>query len=323
MGKKEVIAAIMRNRTFLLTGHVNPDGDSIACQLALAEALEQLGKEASMQSADPVPAMYRQLPGASRMRRVAEIEGDYDAAILIECPTPGRSGFDRIPARTTVNIDHHPDNRNHADANWVNGKAAATGEMVYALVQDLGCEVTGSMAENLFAAILTDTGSFTFSNTTARSLEIAAQLMRRGANPGAVAQKVYRSYPPEKLDLIGLLLSGMRRHLGGEVAVLALDHKGIAEGGYAPEIFEDIVNMPLISAAVRVSILGREFEPGSWRFSARSKGEVDIGSVARELGGGGHRNAAGFRHEGDLDEIVSRFLEKVSDRLSVGKEEPE
>ena len=320
MGKEEVIEAIRANKRFLLTGHMSPDGDSIACQLAMAEALEQLGKEASLQSSDPVPAMYRKLPGASRIRRVSEIEGEFDAAILMECPTPERSGFDRIPAAFTINIDHHPDNQEHADANWVNAKKAATAEMIFTLVQDLGCEITGSMAENLFAGILTDTGSFTFSNTTATSLEIAAALMRSGANPAVVAQKVYRSYPPEKLDLIGHMLSNIRRYFDGAAVVMTIDKDEIERKGYTNEIFEDIVNTPLITSVVQVSILGRQSEKGTWRFSMRSKNDIDIGSVARGMGGGGHRNAAGFNSDDELNTILEKIIGQLEGVLSKADE---
>jgi phosphoesterase RecJ-like protein len=308
MGREEVKEAIKAHQRFLLTGHLNPDGDSIACQLAMAEALEQLGKEASLQSADPVPAMYRKLPGASRIRRVAEIEGEFEAAILMECPTPERSGFQTIPAGIIINIDHHPDNQNHADVNWVNPKRAATAEMIFTLVQELGCEITGSMAENLFAGILTDTGSFTFSNTTANALEAAAELMRRGANPAAVAQKVYRSYPPEKLDLIGRLLSGIKRFHDGSLVLMTISNEEIVKQGYANEIFEDIVNMPLITSPVRVSVIGREDESGRWRFSMRSKGDIDIGEVARRFGGGGHLNAAGFTYTGEIGPFTEELI---------------
>jgi len=320
MGKAEVIEAIKSNQRFLLTGHLSPDGDSIACQLAMAEALEQLGKEASLQSADPVPAMYRKLPGASRIRRVSEIEGEFDAVILMECPTPERSGFAHIPAQMTINIDHHPDNEDHADVNWVNPKKSATAEMIYTLVLDLGCEVTSSMAENLFAGILTDTGSFTFSNTTASAMEIAAELIRRGASPPVVAQKVYRSYPPEKLDLIGQMLSNIRRFYEGAVVVMTIDYEEIERRGYTQEIFEDIVNMPLITSTVLISILGRQDQSGRWRFSMRSKKQIDIGSVAREFGGGGHRNAAGFSSDKTLDTIIEEIIERLQGVLEESAE---
>lgn len=322
MGKREIIEVIKAHTKFLLTGHVNPDGDSIGCQLALAEALEQLGKEVSLQSADPVPAMYRRLPGASRVRRVAEIEGEFDVVILLECPTNERSGFHSIPADIVVNIDHHPDNQHQADVNWVNEKASAAGVLVYSLVLELGCEITGSMAENLFVAILTDTGSFTFSNTTANALDIAAELMRKGVDPEAVARKVYRSYPPEKLDLIGTLLSGMQRYFDGAVTVMTLGKEEIEKRGYAKEIFEDVVNMPLMASTVKVSILGREDKPGEWRFSMRSKGDVDIGALARKFGGGGHRNAAGFRKQGQLEEIVEETLKELDGQLAADKQVP-
>jgi phosphoesterase RecJ-like protein len=320
MSMIEVIRAIRDNSTFLLTGHLSPDGDSIGCQLALAEALEQLGKEVSLQSADPVPAMYRRLPGAGRVRRVAEVEGEYDVAVLLECPTLPRSGFEKVPAAVLVNIDHHPDNHEFADINWVNDKASAAAVMIYTLVVEMGCEVTSSMAENLFAAVMTDTGSFTYANTTARALEIAAELIKSGAKPEAVAQKVYRSYPPEKLDLIGTLLSGMRRYQGGEVALLSLDHAEIEKRGYSKEIFEDIVNMPLTASTVKISILAREDEADVWRFSMRSKGDIDVGEVAGEMGGGGHRNAAGFTARGSLDNLVDSVIEKLKAFLEADKE---
>ena len=320
MGKAEVIETIKQHQRFLLTGHLSPDGDSIACQLAMAEALEQLGKEASMQSADPVPSMYRKLPGASRIRRVSEIEGEFEVAILMECPSPERSGFEHIPAAKIINIDHHPDNQEHADVNWVNAKKAATAEMIFMLVNDLGCEITGSMAENLFAGIMTDTGSFTFANTTASCLEIAAELMRRGASPAAVAQKVYRSYPPEKLDLIGRMLSQIRRFCDGAAVVMTIGYDEIEKHGYANEIFEDIVNMPLITSTVQASVLGRQDESGGWRFSMRSKGDIDIGEIARHFGGGGHMNAAGFNYSGEVEQLVGELVDSLSTRIASGKE---
>jgi phosphoesterase RecJ-like protein len=311
MGKAEIIGEIRDANRILLVGHVNPDGDSIASQLALAKGLEQLGRTVSIQSHDPVPYMYRRLPGAEAISKVEVIKGEFDLALMIECPKMHRSGFESVPAGRIAGIDHHPDYDLEADTHWLDTTAAAVAEMMYELLLDLGCTITKDIAENLMMGLMTDSGSFTYPNTTARSLDIAAALVRKGANTTNIANMAYRSYPLDRLDLMSELLGSMRRFCDGQLVIMTMDEKTIRKRGYTGELFEDMVNYPLAAELVLISALGRQDAGGQWRFSLRSKGEVDVGAIAREFGGGGHKNAAGFRSRDKLDEIIDSLVETV------------
>jgi phosphoesterase RecJ-like protein len=183
--------------------------------------------------------------------------------------------------------------------------------MVYELLLDLDCNITKDIAENLMMGLMTDSGSFTYPNTTARSLDIAAALVRKGANTTHIANMAYRSYPLDRLDLMSELLGSMRRYCDGQLVIMTMDEKTIRKRGYSGELFEDMVNFPLAAELVLITALGRQDAGGLWRFSLRSKGEADVGTIAREFGGGGHKNAAGFRSRYKLDEIIESLVEKV------------
>lgn len=312
MGKKEIKNIIEGNRTFLITGHLNPDGDSLACQLALAVALEQLNKSVSLQSNDPVPVNYHWLPAVERIQQVEMPQGTFDVAVMIECATLERSGFSSVPAQLIIGIDHHPDYQLAADADWLDVDAAATAELVHELILDLGCHITKPMAQLLYTGLMTDSGMFVYPKTRPKTLETAAELMRAGADPTLIAQKVYRSYPAARLDLMRDLFAGMTRHCGGKLAVMSIDQATLESKSYTNDLFDEIVNFPLSVKTVFYSALAREASKDVWRFSLRSKNEADVGAVAREFGGGGHRNAAGFRAEGNLEEIIDSIVEKIS-----------
>ena len=311
MGAKEVAEELRKAAEFLLVGHLNPDGDSVACQLALAEALRQLGKNVSIQSHDPLPRIYTRLSGADKIEQVQRIEGNYDIAVLIEIPKWHRSGFESAPAARTIGIDHHPDYALEADVNWVDTTAAAAAEMIFDLLVELDCEITPSIAENLMVGLMTDSGSFTYPNTTPRTLEIAAALMHAGANTTKIAEMAYRSYPSKRLDLIAELTADLQLFCHGQLAMMTMTHEQMRERGYDHELFEDMVNLPLSAEMVLVSALGRQDEDGLWRFSLRSKGDLDVGAVARAFDGGGHRNAAGFRSRDTIEKIRSDLTEAV------------
>lgn len=321
MGVKEVAGELRKGATFLLVGHVNPDGDSIACQLALAEGLEQLGKSVKIFGHDPVPRIYRRLPGVDKIEQTERIEGNYDTAVLIEIPKWHRSGFESVPAERTVGIDHHPDYELEADVSWVDTSCAAAAEMLYALLLELGCTITPSIAENLMAGLMTDSGSFTYPNTTPRTLETAAVLMRAGANTTKIAEMVYRSYPSKRLDLIADLTSNLELLCHGQLAIMTMTQEQMNAKGYEHEMFEDMVNLPLSAEMVLICALGRQDEEGVWRFSLRSKGDLDVGAIARAFGGGGHRNAAGFRSQDSIEKIRADLTDIAGcrDGLTIGR----
>ncbi|MFS8640713.1 MAG: DHH family phosphoesterase, partial [Symbiobacteriaceae bacterium] len=196
-----VVEALRAGRRFALFLHLSPDGDSIGSTLALGLALERLGKRTVWISADPPGEQYRFLPGIERFRLWNEYEDDwsqYDAAILLDCADldrvgPARAAIDRIGR--VINIDHHPSNRRYGDVNLIEPGAAAVGEITARLIDRLGVELDTAMAYGLYTAILTDTGSFRFANTTPRAHLIAADLMRRGLDPEAVYRRIFANVP--------------------------------------------------------------------------------------------------------------------------------
>jgi phosphoesterase RecJ-like protein len=227
---------------------------------------------------------------------------------LTDCPNPRRTEglIDEARAATgaLVNIDHHPDNQRYGDVNWVDPSAAATGEMVYALLAALPADITPDIATNLFTAIHTDTGSFRYSNVTPGTFRIAAELAAAGAAPAVVSNALYERRPVDALHHLGRALSLVRVSDDGRVAWLALPE------GTVPESFieaEELVNYPRSIVSVRVACFLREVD-GKVKVSLRGKGDVDVQVVAARFGGGGHRNAAGCTILGSLDEATRQVL---------------
>lgn len=316
MSITEAVQLLKQSNSVLLVGHVKPDGDSIGCQLALAEALEQQGKEVSIQAFDPVPRLLQFLPGCERIKVTEMIAGTYDSAVLVEVPRLTRCGFTAIPANAIIGLDHHPDYELNADVDILDTSVAAAAELMYELMRELGAELTPSISQNLLTAIVTDCGFFTYSSTTPKTLDTASQLMKAGADITRIAERVRRSHPQKRLTLQTDLLKNMRYLADGACALLTADQELIQQRGYEDELFEDMVNMPLSVETIFISILGRQNHDGTWRYSLRSKASFDVGSIARAFGGGGHRNAAGFRSNQTLQEIISTLEKKVEGLLA-------
>ena len=308
MGMMEIIKELELAENILLVGHVSPDGDSIGSQLALAEGLEQAGKFVSIQAYDPTPAMMVSFDVAGRIVQTREIEGSFDLIILIECPVVSRCGFAFLPEARTAGIDHHPDYNLNADANWLDATSASTAELIFKLLLAMNLEITQNMANALYLGIVTDTGRFVYPNTKSETLEAAARLVRLGVKPDEIFSRIYRSYPVARLDLKRYLLSSMQRFHNERISLMTITKEAIADNEFIDDLFDDMVNMPLEAGEVKVSVLARETPQGIWRFNLRSKGQVDIGSVAGKFGGGGHRNAAGFRSELPLENTLNKLL---------------
>jgi phosphoesterase RecJ-like protein len=244
------------------------------------------------------------------------IEGEFELAVLTDCPDPGRTeglidGVRRA-ARAIVNIDHHPDNRRYGHVDWVEPSAAATGELVYRLLVALGRPITPTIATNLFTAIHMDTGSFRYSNVTPETFRIAAALVAAGAEPAAITGWLYERRPPEALRQLGTVLSRVQVSDDGRVAWLALPR------GLVPEELveaEDLVNYPRSIGSAKVAAVLREQDGGRVKVSLRAKGEVDVNKIAARFGGGGHPNAAGCTLEGTLAAATARLLAAVGDAL--------
>jgi bifunctional oligoribonuclease and PAP phosphatase NrnA len=299
----------------LMLGHVHPDADVLGTLLALGLALETRGWSVVYGGPHPAPAALGFLPGVERYQVLKAIEGPFDVAVLTDCPNPARTegliDQARAAAPVVVNIDHHPDNRRYGHVNWIDTAAAATGEMVYRLLVDLGVPLTPAIATNLFTAVHTDTGSFRYSNVTPLTFRIAADLVTAGADPAAVSSALYERRATGALGMLAATLARVQVSEDGRVAWLALPADAV------PETFveaEELVNYPRSIASVRVACLLRA-RGDQVKVSLRGKGDVDVQRIAARFGGGGHPNAAGFTVAGSLDKVAGEVLGAVREAL--------
>ena len=300
----------------LMLGHVHPDADVLGTLLALGLGLESRGWQVVYGGPHPAPAILGFLPGVERYRVLDTLDGSFDVAVLTDCPNPDRTegliDQARRASRRIVNIDHHPDNRRYGHVNWVDPRAAATGELVYELLLALGLTVSPGMAIDLFTAIHTDTGSFRYSNVTPDTFRIAAALVEAGADPALVSNHLYEHRAPGALRSLAEVLARVQVSKDGRVAWISLP------GGSVSEDFveaEDLVTYPRSLGSVQVACLFRERD-GRVKVSLRSKGEADVQAIAAKFGGGGHRNAAGCSVEGSLEGATRDVLAVVFEAIA-------
>ena len=308
---RDIAEFIRQKSSFLVTSHARPDGDSLGSALAVAAALRQLGKSAQVVNADPPPQMYASLPGIDEVIVADQVDGCYEGLIVLECSNLDRTGVKGLEQYEAVNIDHHLKNDEFGLLNWVNPKAAAVAEMAFRLFNELDISITPEIATNLYVAILTDTGSFQFSNTTAETFGIAGQLVSAGAQPAAVAQAVLMNQPESRLRLLCRVLSSLTFESAGKIAWLKLTEKMLEETGSTAADSEGMVNYALSVEGVKVCALFKQEQGDSYRVSLRSRGEQDVSAVAQDFGGGGHRNAAGLSLQGPFEEVRTRVVNRL------------
>src|SRR4051812_9474721 len=300
---EDLLRRVRQGNRFLLTSHINPDGDAIGSELGLARLLRGLGKGAVVWNRDNTPPVSRPLPGSERIHIGEEPPAGFpdvfDAIIVLECPSPDRTGLEEhLQSLPILNIDHHLGNQHYGAINWVDTAAPAVGEMVYRLAQSLKLSLEPETASCLYLTLVTDTGGFRFSNATAAAFEAAASLVRDGAHPEQVSQWLYESQPLPVIRLVGEMLQTLQLHEGGRVATGRLTLAMFQKAGAAPGDSEGLIDHLRSIAGVEAVALIREREDGTQKVSLRSRGEVDVEKIARHHGGGGHRNAAGFSLEG-------------------------
>jgi phosphoesterase RecJ-like protein len=301
----------------MITSHIRPDGDGLGSGLALYWMLRSLGKDATVLLRDRVPPAYTVLPGSDMVVVAQDVSEDYEAAFIIECSDVMRPGLPSLKDQFVVNIDHHSTTTAFGNVNWIDPTAAAVGEMIYNLCKALGVQVTKEIAECIYTALLTDTGSFHFSNTTERTLKIASELVRLGVEPARISQALFYSYPFSKIKLLGLVLSTIERDETGRLAWVTMDRETMYESDASEEDSDGIVNHALSVGEVDAVAFFKELSPGVYRVSLRSKGKNNVAKVAEMFGGGGHRNAAGCRIEGDFEDVKRRVIEGLQSAIGV------
>lgn len=310
----EIAKCLQQRNRFAITSHARPDGDAIGSELGLALALREAGKEVAIVNADPHPSNYSKLPGTETIQIATRLEGHFDAVVVLECSNLGRTGLQNLEQYFVVNIDHHPKNEGYGDLRWFDAEAAAVGEMVYHLLERAEIPVSPQVATNLYVSLVSDTGSFKFSNTTARTFSIASSLVEAGADPGRIAELVYMNQPESRLRLLSRLLESLEFHPSRKISWMKMDRRMLDQAGASARDTEGLVNYALGIEGVLMCALFRE-EEDCFRASLRSKGELDIGSVAESLGGGGHRNAAGVTLTGNYSEVRDRVIRELEKKL--------
>ncbi|HYT68631.1 MAG TPA: bifunctional oligoribonuclease/PAP phosphatase NrnA [Vicinamibacterales bacterium] len=317
--KTEICDAIHARQRFLISSHARPDGDSIGSQLAMAYALVALGKEIRIVNADPAPDHYMEFPGVDHIEITRAIEErDAEALIVMESGDLKRTGVAGLEGRFTINIDHHQGNTYYGNLNWIDLGAAACGEMVYDLIVALGVPLTIEVATHVYLAILTDTGSFHYSNITPKTFEICRQTVEAGVSPATMARRVFDQNSFGKLKLIGALLAEMELLDRGRLAVMYLNDDIMNATGTTYNDTEGLINLPLTAREIHAVVFFKLGADGDLHVSMRSKYDVDVRAIAARHGGGGHKNAAGFKTKGPLPAIRQGVLKELADAIELG-----
>jgi phosphoesterase RecJ-like protein len=310
------IADVLKSRQrFVVMSHARPDGDALGCTLATALCLRQLGKDVTAWNEDGVLEKYRYLPQSDLIAIPPAEPQRFDAAIVLDNAVKIRAGksIDAVAhADVWINLDHHVTNDRYGDLNFVDPTAPATGQILFELFRGQGLPLTYPMADNLFVAISTDTGSFQYPNTTARTYEIAAELIRLGVNVGELSQKMYESFPRRRLELLRALLNVLRFTSRDRVASFALTSETAKSLGVLPEDNEGLIDYIRAIEGVTVAAFFEEVADGRVRISLRSKSpKIDVSKVCGLFGGGGHTLAAGARARGTLAEVQEKVLQAI------------
>jgi len=311
----QVVELIEKKDRFAITSHVRPDGDSLGSSLGLYWLLRALDKDVEVIMRDPAPHSYQKLPGTDAVRVTPTVDRQYDAVFVIECSDIDRPGLIDLEKQFVVNIDHHSTTELFGTINWIDSTASAVGEMIYNLCKATGVRVTTEIAECVYTALLTDTGSFHYSNTTERTFKIASELVRIGVRPAKTAEAIFGNYQWPKIELLSQVLATAKRDDTGHVAWMQQTLVMQNQTNASEEDADGFVNFPLAVGEVDAVALLKECAPGVYRTSLRSKGDVNVAKVAEQFGGGGHRNAAGCTLKGNLDEVEKQLVPLLQDAV--------
>ena len=315
---KTVYRLVKKAKKILLTTHVNPDGDGIGSGLALMNELIKMKKKVEFINRDPLPEIYRFLPNSSRIKHSKKIKGRYDLAIILECPELNRNGFiiDFLKqVKFTINIDHHLGNTMYGDLNIVEPYAAAVGVQLYEIMKKTGMKIGKEAATCLYTAIITDTGSFRYSNTTPGVHMIAADLLKFGADPEYIASEVYAT-SVASTRLMGMMLKTLkiRKNVGWCCLTRAMFRKTLAGDSET----DNFINSVRAVKNVEIAMLFKELDAKAVKVSFRSKNGYDVNYIAKKFGGGGHKHASGAVIKEPLKKAMGSVLLEVENYLARG-----
>jgi len=317
----DVIKAIRdkKNKRFLLTSHKNLEGDAIGSMLALAELLKAAGKKVILLPPENIPDLYKFLPDAPKVKTKKKLNGiRYDVACLTDCTDLNRLGKVKSGiylTRPIINIDHHISNTNFGSINWVEPDMSCSGEQVYCLFKKMNLPINKRTALYIYIAILTDTGSFRYSNTTSKTHEIAAKLIPMGINPAYIYRKIYEETERPTLSLLASVLLTLNTSKDGKIAWIHITRKMLRSHSSSLDDTQDFVGFPRSIKGVKISIAFKEAEKGIIKVSFRSNDGLDVNRLAGFFGGGGHTSASGCTLKGTISEVEKSVLNRAKGLL--------
>ena len=302
-----------------IAGHMRPDGDCIGSQLAVAYAVKSLGKKVSVLNEDVMPKKLAFLdPG--KILKSPNKSVEYDSVVVTDCASYERMGVVREAIskhRTLINIDHHGSNSRYGDINWIDPSSASSGELIFRLIKQANWKITPLIADCLFTAISTDTGSFQYATTRPSTYQIAAELVERGANVGRICEEVYQSYPLSRVKLLRHVYNSFKLIEKNQIAYFWIRKADYKRAGALPDESEGLIDHIRDIEGVKVACLFEEIEPEVTRISFRSKlPELDVSTIAVSFGGGGHQSAAGVRVTGKQQTMQRKVLYALKESLA-------
>lgn len=315
---KDLIDFIRDFDNFLITTHISPDADGLGSANALSMLLKVLGKKTTLLIKDTLPKQYLFLPEISNFKSLKD-HNKSENLILVDCNNISRTGLDDIIKPTDFHkiavIDHHEISNSFGDIPWIASESPATGMMIYYLIKNLGVKLTPAMAINLYAAVAFDTGNFRYENTTPDVFRVVADLAEAGARPHAIYSSLFEKWSINRLKLLLSVLSTIELEDGFAMAVVTKDM--LKQAASNEDDSESFVSFPRILDGIKVSLLIIEIDNNYFRVSLRAKGTIDVSMIAKEFGGGGHKNAAGFRIRADLQTLKTRLKNRLKASLKV------
>jgi len=313
----QIVEKISQSRRIAITSHLRPDGDSICTGLALYYMAKSLGKHVEIINKDITPFPFNLFPDSNNIA-IGSIPPDkFDLVILLECANVGRSGHDKLDNYYKINIDHHHSNDYYADINWVEPDSPAVACMVYDLGMALNITFTPEISNHLYCGIVSDTGSFQFSNTTARAFEVSYHLAEKGADPLKVSELLFNNNPPEKIHLLGRVLSRLKMFDGGKIAVVTMFLADLKDLNLQKEIDSEYITTLVRSIKnSEIALFFKEMKKDTFRVSTRSRGSANSAQIAEHFGGGGHFHAAGFTVVGNYETLIQEVPDKIATLLN-------
>lgn len=309
-----IVSTLRDGKSFLLTTHIDPDVDGIGSMLALGRALLDAHKDVVLLTEEPVPPPYNRLRGADRIVQYLSSEREFDAVVVLDCAQIerlGGFGANLEDQKQLINIDHHESNDFFGHLNLVDINSSSTGELVFKVIKLGDFPVARDVAENLFAAIQADTGSFRYENTTPTSFKIAAEMMEFGANPWELSRELIHGYGLSRLKLLEIALSTIEFHHAGKIGIMSLFLDMFVKAGAGPVDSERFVDYPRFVSGVELAVLIRQTGEDDYKFSLRSNSRVNVAQLAARFGGGGHAKAAGIECHGSIEVLKKNFLKEA------------